>query len=63
MPVAVMVEACTAELLQVLRGCGISRILIKPFRVRDVVDTIEQMQGAVRRPPGRREGAAGAAAG
>lgn len=63
MPIAVMVEACTAELLQVLRGCGISRILIKPFRVRDVVDTIERMKGMAGTPPARRGGAAGAAAG
>lgn len=43
MPIAVLVEACNAELLQVLRGCGVSRVLIKPFRARDVIDTIGAM--------------------
>jgi len=47
-PVAVLVESCNAELLQVLRACGISRILIKPFRVRDVIDTIDNMRGLAR---------------
>lgn len=42
-PVAVLVDACNAELLQVLRSCGVSRILIKPFRARDVIDTIGAM--------------------
>lgn len=65
MPIAVMVEACTGELLQVLRGCGISRILIKPFRVRDVVDTIALMKGAGEAQaglPARRGDRAGAGA-
>lgn len=42
-PVAVLVDACDAERLQVLRSCGVSRILIKPFRARDVIDTIDAM--------------------
>lgn len=42
-PIAVLVEACNAELLQVLRECGVSRVLIKPFRARDVIDTIGAM--------------------
>ena len=50
-PIAVLVDSCNAELLQVLRSCNITRILIKPFRVRDVIDTIDSMrelaQGAV----------------
>jgi CheY-like chemotaxis protein len=48
MPIAVLVESCNTELLQILRSCGISRILIKPFRVRDVIDTIDGMKGTVR---------------
>jgi len=44
MPIAVLVESCNTELLQVLGACGISRILIKPFRVRDVIDTVEKMK-------------------
>jgi CheY-like chemotaxis protein len=43
-PIAALVDSCNAELLQVLRACGISRILIKPFRVRDVIDTIDGMR-------------------
>jgi CheY-like chemotaxis protein len=51
MPIAVLVESCNNELLQVLRSCGISRILIKPFRVRDVIETIETMKEQARRAP------------
>jgi CheY-like chemotaxis protein len=47
-PIAALVESCNAELLQVLRECAISRILIKPFRVRDVIETIDKMQGLAR---------------
>ena len=47
-PIAALVESCNAELLQVLRACGISRILIKPFRVRDVIDTIDTMRALPR---------------
>jgi len=48
MPITVLVDSCNQELLQVLRSCGISRILIKPFRVRDVIDTIENMKEKAR---------------
>lgn len=48
MPIAVLVEACDSELLQILRSRGISRILIKPFRVRDVVDTVDGMKELAR---------------
>ncbi|WP_313035648.1 response regulator [Massilia alkalitolerans] len=44
-PIAVLVDACNAELLKVLRACDVKRILIKPFRVRDVIDTIDGMHG------------------
>jgi CheY-like chemotaxis protein len=47
-PIAVLVESCDAELLGVLRGCAISRVLIKPFRVRDVIDTIGGMRERAR---------------
>ena len=43
-PIAVLVDSCNTELLHVLRSCGISRILIKPFRVRDVIETIDAMR-------------------
>jgi len=62
MPVAVMVEACTGELLELLRACGISRVLIKPFRVRDVVDTIDRMKAGMQKLPPQRDGSPGAAA-
>jgi len=47
-PIAALVDSCDAELLQILRDCAISRILIKPFRVRDVVDTIDGMRDLAR---------------
>ncbi|MCC2956597.1 response regulator [Massilia sp. IC2-477] len=47
-PIAVLVESANAELIQVLRSCGVSRILIKPFRVRDVIETVENMKGLAR---------------
>lgn len=43
-PIAVMVDSCNAELLELMRASEISRILIKPFRVRDVVDTIDNIR-------------------
>jgi CheY-like chemotaxis protein len=46
-PVAVLVESCDANLLQILMANGVKRILIKPFRARDVIDTI----GAMRKLP------------
>ena len=47
-PIAVLVESCDAELLQLLRSYSIHRILIKPFRVRDVIDTIAAMKELAR---------------
>lgn len=47
-PIAVLVDSCDAELLSVLRSCQVSRVLIKPFRVRDVIDTIDGMRGSGR---------------
>ena len=44
LPIAVLVDSCDTTLLQLLRASDISRILIKPFRVRDVVDTIDGMR-------------------
>lgn len=43
-PITLMVDACDAGLLQELRGRQIHRILIKPFRARDVIDTIATMR-------------------
>jgi DNA-binding response OmpR family regulator len=39
-PVAVMVERCDAALLTALRGLGVARVIIKPFRARAVIDAI-----------------------
>jgi len=49
-PIAVLVESCNTELLHVLRSSRISRILIKPFRVRDVIDTIDGMRTLAKGP-------------
>jgi len=43
-PIAALVQSCTAETIGLLRSCGVGRILIKPFRVRDVIDTIDAMR-------------------
>ncbi|QOL50001.1 ANTAR domain-containing protein [Massilia litorea] len=43
-PISVLVEVCDAELLHMLRTQMVTRILIKPFRVRDVIDTIDTMR-------------------
>ncbi|MFC5461501.1 response regulator [Massilia niabensis] len=43
-PISVLVEVCDNELLGMLRADKITRILIKPFRVRDVIDTIDTMR-------------------
>ena len=47
-PIAVLVDSCDTTLLQLLRASDISRILIKPFRVRDVIDTIAGMRERAR---------------
>jgi CheY-like chemotaxis protein len=43
-PIAMLVESCTTDTIALLRSCGVGRILIKPFRVRDVIDTIAAMR-------------------
>lgn len=42
-PVAVTATACSTELAHVLRGCMVCRILLKPFKVRDVILTIRML--------------------
>ena len=52
-PIAVMVEKCDASLLMALRERGISRIILKPFRARILLDTFAEFgaaQGA-QQPP------------
>jgi CheY-like chemotaxis protein len=40
MPIAVLVESCNTELLQILRSWGITRHLLNPMPGRDVIDTL-----------------------
>lgn len=47
-PIAVMVERCDASLLASLRMYGVSRIILKPFRARAVIDTIAELGRAAR---------------
>ena len=42
-PIVVLVETCDARTLDLLRPYGIRRILIKPFRARDVIETITKL--------------------
>ena len=42
-PVAVMIETCDAELVLALRELGVMRVMLKPFKVKTIADTIRQM--------------------
>ncbi len=42
-PVAVTTTACGVELAHALRGHFVRRILLKPFKVRDVILTIQRL--------------------
>ena len=42
-PVAVMIETCDAELVRALRELGVMRVMLKPFKVKTIADTIGQM--------------------
>jgi DNA-binding NarL/FixJ family response regulator len=50
-PIAVMVDRCDATLLNALRNFGVSRIIIKPFRARAVIDAIAELGKAARTSP------------
>jgi CheY-like chemotaxis protein len=50
MPIAIMAEQATAELLSALRDRNISRVILKPFRATVLLETIEKF-GAVPRLP------------
>lgn len=50
MPIAIMAEQATAELLSALRERNISRVILKPFRAKVLLETIEKF-GAVPRLP------------
>jgi DNA-binding NarL/FixJ family response regulator len=42
-PVAIMTAECDAGTVLVLRDLQVSRILLKPFKVKSILDTISQM--------------------
>lgn len=42
-PVVVMTHACDAELAGKLKQLDVRRLLLQPFRLRDVVHTLEQL--------------------
>lgn len=42
-PVVCMAHACTAELADRLKGLNVRRLLLHPFKLRDVIQTIEQL--------------------
>ncbi len=48
-PIAVMVEQCDAALLMALRERGVARIILKPFRARELLDTFSQFSAARKR--------------
>jgi DNA-binding NarL/FixJ family response regulator len=42
-PVAVMTSECDAGMVLVLRELQVSRILLKPFKVKSILETVSQM--------------------
>jgi CheY-like chemotaxis protein len=46
MPVALMAAACDAGLALKLRELDVSRLLLKPYKVRTVLETVAQMLAA-----------------
>jgi len=44
MPVAVLVERCDTALLQELRQRDVTRVILKPFRARILLDTFAEFQ-------------------
>ena len=50
MPIAIMAEQATAELLGALRDRNISRVILKPFRAKVLLETIEKFGAAPRKP-------------
>lgn len=43
MPIVVITPACDEELAERLKMLQVSRVLLKPFKVRDVISTIEMV--------------------
>jgi len=52
MPVAVMLERCDAGLLASLKQFGVSKVILKPFRARIVIDAIAELGRPVRTAQG-----------
>lgn len=50
MPIAIMAEQATAELLSELRDRQISRVILKPFRAKVLLETIEKFGTLARKP-------------
>lgn len=49
LPIAIMAEQATAELLSELRDRNISRVILKPFRAKVLLETIEKISAARKR--------------
>lgn len=47
LPMAVMAASADAEVVQRLKALGIRRLLLQPFKIRDVVMTVEALCDAV----------------
>ncbi len=50
MPIAIMAEQATAELLSALRDRNISRVILKPLRAKVLLETIEKFSAVPRLP-------------
>lgn len=42
-PVAVMVQGCDTDTAHALRDLGVRRILLRPFKIRDAVHTVQRL--------------------
>lgn len=49
MPIAILAEQATTELLSQLRDRNISRVILKPFRAKVLLETIEKFSAARKR--------------
>lgn len=45
-PVAVLASQCDSKLLEALRERGVNRVILKPFRVRALLDTFSALETA-----------------
>jgi CheY-like chemotaxis protein len=52
-PVAVLASRCDGQLLESLRDLGVNRVILKPFRVRALLDTFSALETA-HAPPDRK---------